>query len=79
MQFQADALGIPVERPEVLDATAQGAAFAAGLASGFWHDYHALVETRKVDKVFEPRANAVTTEHFARWEKAVSKAKDWTT
>jgi glycerol kinase len=44
MQFQADVLGIPVERPEVLDVTAQGAAFAAGLAVGFWDDYHNLVE-----------------------------------
>ena len=46
MQFQADVLGIPVERPEVLDVTAQGAAFAAGLAVGFWDDYHALVDSR---------------------------------
>lgn len=77
MQFQADALGIPVERPEVLDATAQGAAFAAGLATGFWHDYQAVVATRKVGKVFEPQADRVSAEHFERWEKAVVRAKDW--
>lgn len=78
MQFQADALGISVERPEVLDATAQGAAFAAGLAVGFWDDYQAIVETRQVDKVFEPQAKAVADEHFERWEQAVDRAKRWT-
>lgn len=77
MQFQADALGISVERPEVLDATAQGAAFAAGLAIGFWDDYQAIVDTRKVGKVFEPESDKVSMEHFERWEKAVARAKDW--
>jgi len=81
MQFQADALGISVERPEVLDATAQGAAFAAGLAIGFWDDYQAIVDTRKVGKVFEPQSDhqsdQVSAEHFERWEKAVTRAKDW--
>ncbi len=77
MQFQADALGIPVERPEVLDATAQGAAFAAGLAIGFWNDYQAIVATRKVGKVFQPQTDAVSSAHFERWEQAVVRAKDW--
>ena len=77
MQFQADALGILVERPEVLDATAQGAAFAAGLAIGFWNDYQAVVATRQVGKVFEPQADRVSAEHFERWEKAVERAKNW--
>jgi glycerol kinase len=77
MQFQADALGIPVERPVILDATAQGAAFAAGLAIGFWPDYCAIVATRQVDKVFEPRSQATLPEHFAQWEKAVARTKNW--
>ncbi len=80
MQFQADALGLPVERPRVLDATAQGVAFAAGLAIGFWDDYAALVATRQVDRIFEPRAAtsvAGITESFAQWQKAVARAKDW--
>ena len=54
MQFQADVLGIPVERPVVLDATAQGAAFGAGLAIGFWPDYGTLVANRAIDRRFEP-------------------------
>ena len=77
MQFQADALGVPVERPEILDATAQGAAFAAGLATGFWDDYGAIVATRKVDRVFEPQAGAVAAEHFAQWQEAVARSKGW--
>jgi glycerol kinase len=78
MQFQADVLGIPIERPAVLDTTAQGAAFAAGLASGFWQDYRYLVENRGIDKVFEPKA--VTTEsqeNYAMWKKAVERSKNW--
>lgn len=83
MQFQADVLGIPVERPQVLDATVQGIAFAAGLAIGFWPDYDSLIATRQVDRVFEPRiaplaTSAVVTEHFARWQQAVEHAKHWT-
>jgi glycerol kinase len=78
MQFQADVLGIPVERPAVLDATAQGAAFAAGLASGYWSDYRALVDGREIERVFEPTDQAALTQagyHF--WQKAVSRAKHW--
>jgi glycerol kinase len=78
MQFQADALGITVERPKVLDATAQGAAFGAGLAVGFWDDYQKLVDARKVDRTFEPGAGATQAqENFAMWQKAVERAKDW--
>ncbi len=78
MQFQADLLGIPLERPTVLDATAQGAAFAAGLAVGFWTDYRALVQTRTLDRCFEPGEKKVKTEtNFAQWQKAVNRAKSW--
>ncbi len=78
MQFQADALGVALERPVVLDATAQGAAFGAGLAVGFWSDYQKLVGDRQVDKVFEPGAGqSQAHENFAMWSKAVSRAKNW--
>lgn len=78
MQFQADVLNIPLERPTVLDATAQGAAFAAGLAVGFWTDYRSLVQTRTVDRCFEPGEGKFTAEtNFAQWQKAVSRAKNW--
>ena len=78
MQYQADVLGIPVERPAVLEATAQGAAFAAGLAVGVWSDYGALVDSRKIDRVFEPSANAEAAQtYFKTWQKAVEQAKHW--
>lgn len=78
MQFQADALGIPIERPVVLDATAQGAAFAAGLAVGFWDSYQDLVASRKVDRVFEPGEGAAQAQaNYAIWKRAVERAKAW--
>ena len=78
MQFQADALGVPLERPKVLDATAQGAAFGAGLAVGFWDDYQKLIGDRQVDRVFEPGAGQTQAQdNFAMWSKAVARAKDW--
>jgi glycerol kinase len=78
MQFQADALGVPLERPQVLDATAQGAAFGAGLAVGFWDEYQKLISDRQIDRVFEPGAGqAQAQDNFAMWSKAVARAKDW--
>ncbi|MDJ0724483.1 MAG: glycerol kinase GlpK [Prochloraceae cyanobacterium] len=79
MQFQADALGIPVERPAILDATAQGAAFGAGLAVGFWDDYGALISTRKIDRVFEPAKGGRDRieDSYRIWQKAVERAKNW--
>jgi glycerol kinase len=78
MQFQADVLGIPVERPAILDATAQGAAFAAGLAVGMWDDYATLVSQRKIDRVFEPSSESDRArEQFFRWQDAVERSKHW--
>jgi glycerol kinase len=78
MQFQADALGIPVERPKIVDATAQGAAFGAGLAIGYWDDYHALVTTRDIDRIFHPGEGKTSAQaHFSQWQKAVERAKNW--
>lgn len=78
MQFQADLLGIPVERPVMLDTTVQGVGFAAGLAIGFWDDYQVLVKRRQIDRVFKPSNDAnQRLESFVIWQKAVSRAKDW--
>ena len=74
MQFQADALGIPVERPKILDATAQGAAFGAGLAIGFWSDYQGLVDNREIDRIFEPGSGQQQAQaNFTPWSQAVQK------
>ncbi|MBD0345335.1 MAG: glycerol kinase GlpK [Coleofasciculus sp. Co-bin14] len=78
MQFQANVLGIPVERPEVLDASAQGAAFAAGLAVGFWQDYTTLTASRKSDRIFQPDKGATEAQdNFQTWLEAVGRAKHW--
>ena len=78
MQFQPDALGIPVERPVILDAMAQRAAFGTGLASGFWDDYEALIARRKLDCVFEPGREAQRIQdNYKIWQKALEKAKNW--
>jgi glycerol kinase len=78
MQFQADVLGITVERPVNRDVTVQGVAFAAGLTVGFWNSYQTLVEQRQIERVFEPgvgRDKALA--NFATWLRAVERAKDW--
>lgn len=76
MQFQADILNIPVERPIMRDTTVQGAAFAAGLAVGFWNSYEALVRQRQIECVFEPRSKSVS--NFATWQQAVKRTLAWT-
>jgi glycerol kinase len=55
MQFQADMLGVAVERPAMIESTALGAAFLAGLAVNFWSSTDELQQTRKVDRLFLPR------------------------
>jgi glycerol kinase len=78
MQFQADVLGIPVERPQVLDASAQGAAFAAGLAVGFWQDYTALTRSRQIERVFQPGEGATQAhDNYSTWLEALRRAKHW--
>lgn len=78
MQFQADVLGIAIERPAMVDATAQGAAFGAGLAVGFWDDYEKLIQASKIDRIFEPGQGAAQAQaNFALWSKAVERAKNW--
>jgi len=75
MQFQADLLGVPVERPRMIETTALGAAFLAGLAVGFWKDRGEIRKAWKVGKRFEPRMKATEREaHLAKWRKAVLSA-----
>jgi glycerol kinase len=79
MQFQADVLGVPVVRPRVTETTALGAAYLAGLATGFWPGSEALRAERKGDVRFEPKMSAGDrAERRARWQKAVERAKAWT-
>ncbi len=79
MQFQADVLGVPVVRPQVTETTALGAAYLAGLATGFWAGPEELRTKREGDKRFEPQMDASErAERRARWQQAVNRAKSWT-
>jgi glycerol kinase len=78
MQFQADVLGIPVERPAILETTAQGAAYLAGLATGFWSDVNEIAATRPAGQVFMPRQDRASAQRqYARWQDAVTRARGW--
>src|ERR1700683_5011809 len=78
MQFQSDLLGVPVVRPQVTETTALGAAYLAGLATGFWANPEALRAKRQGDVRFEPQmAASDRSERRGRWQKAVERAKAW--
>jgi len=78
MQFQADLLGVPVVRPRQLESTAQGAAYLAGLAVGYWQDDAEIRSLWKADRVFEPSMDPARRANFlAGWAKALGRAKGW--
>ena len=78
MQFQADVLGVPVVRPQVTETTALGAAYLAGLATGFWANPEELRAKRQNDVRFEPQMDsAVRAERRGRWQSAVERSKGW--
>ena len=78
MQFQADILGVPVERPEIIETTALGAAYLAGLAVGFWKDQSMIAERRQVNRRFIPSMNEdKRQELYDNWKKAVGRARHW--
>jgi glycerol kinase len=78
MQFQADCLGVPVIRPKVPETTALGAAYAAGLAVGFWENQDDLRKNWIEDKRWEPKMDDDQREELYRyWKKAVTKSFDW--
>jgi glycerol kinase len=78
MQFQSDVLGVPVIRPKVAETTALGAAYAAGLATGFWSNIEDLRQNWQVDHTWEPKMDAAAREQsYAMWKKAVTRTFDW--
>ncbi len=78
MQIQADILGVPVTRPVVAESTALGAAYAAGLATGYWHSIDDLKQNWGVDKTWQPSADdTMRTSAYAKWQKAVTRTFDW--
>jgi glycerol kinase len=78
MQFQADVLQVPVLRPQVTESASRGAAFLAGLATGFWNGRQELVDSWQLDRRFEPSLDAATCDAlYAGWQLAVERALDW--
>lgn len=80
MQFQSDVLGVPVKRPKISETTAAGAAFLAGLATGFWNSKKEIEAIWQEDRAFSPcmkpsQVNAL----YKGWQKAVERAKGWAT
>ncbi len=78
MQFQADILGVPVQRPKVAETTALGAAYLAGLATGFWSSIQEVAEQWAVDRTFEPKMSVDERDKlYANWKRAVERSMHW--
>jgi glycerol kinase len=78
MELQADILGVPVVRPTVNETTALGAAYAAGLAVGFWSGLGDLKANWGIDRTFEPAWNEERmAAGYAGWQKAIARTRDW--
>ncbi|TVQ12229.1 MAG: glycerol kinase [Balneolaceae bacterium] len=78
MQFQADILQVPVVRPKILETTALGAAYLAGLAVGYWKDQNDISQQWQVDTKFEPNMNPDKVAEYTKgWNRALKSAKTW--
>ncbi|HLX55735.1 MAG TPA: glycerol kinase GlpK [Ktedonobacteraceae bacterium] len=78
MQFQADILGVAVQRPKVAETTALGAAYLAGIAVGFWSSPQEVAEQRAIDRTFEPQMSADQRNSlYAGWKRAVERSRNW--
>jgi glycerol kinase len=78
MQFQADLLGVPVLRPKILETTALGAAYLAGLTVDLWKSREELASHWQLDRRFEPQMDASTRNALlGRWRNAVGRARNW--
>ncbi|SQC17879.1 glycerol kinase [Klebsiella pneumoniae] len=78
MQFQSDILGTRVERPEVREVTALGAAYLAGLAVGFWQNLDELQEKAVIEREFRPGIETTERNYrYSGWKKAVKRALAW--
>ena len=78
LQFQADLLRVPVVRPKVVETTALGAAYLAGLAVGFWKDRSEVQRAWQLDRAFEPQQSPDEAAHRrSRWAEALKRAREW--
>ena len=78
MQFQADILRVPIVRPKIVETTALGAAYLAGLAVGFWKDRAEVQQVWQADRIFEPQQSADEASYRrGRWAEALKRAREW--
>jgi glycerol kinase len=78
MQFQADILGVQVDRPQVVETTALGAAYLAGLAVGYWKDKEEISQNRRLDKNFKPNMEEEKRVKLLRgWHRALKRTMEW--
>jgi glycerol kinase len=78
MQFQSDILGVPVLRPKIVETTARGSGFLAGLAVGFWKDQKDLQNAFELDKRFDPvLSEKESNKLYSGWCKAVERSRNW--
>jgi len=78
MQFQADILGVPVERPRTTETTALGAAYLAGLAVNFWKDIDEIARIWRRDELFQPNMDlSERNQLYTGWKKAIKRSRDW--
>ena len=79
-QIQADQVGVPVERPKLVETTALGAAFLAGLGAGVWSSTDELRDTWQLDRTFSPASDRPTADAaHSRWSEAVRRSAGWAT
>ena len=77
MQFQSDILRKPIDRPKMVETTAFGAAFLAGLAVGVWKDIGDIASIRESDRVFTPEMDVTSCRAAQKWLRAVERAAKW--
>jgi glycerol kinase len=77
MQFQADALGVPVERPDIVETTALGAAGLAGIAGGIWKDAEAFINARRFTRFVPGDGTSAAQAGHAGWRRAVRATLSW--
>ncbi|MBP3736293.1 MAG: glycerol kinase GlpK [Lachnospiraceae bacterium] len=78
MQFQADIIGVPVNRPSCVETTAMGAAYLAGISTGFWNSEEDVVRNQSIDRIFMPQMDETERRiQLDGWKKAVTRSFDW--